>query len=122
MGRISTKIDLSKFKNAVIVKMGKNKDVDCICIPIAQNNLFKSEKGAVYADFIGFPSQGREGSKDTHLVKQSFSKDLQEKMTEEEKKAQPIFGNHIDWDASSGSSVQSEQGAKVVDDDSQLPF
>lgn len=122
MGRISTRINLANFKNAVIVKMGKNQDVDCICIPIAQNNLFKSEKGAVYADFIGFPSQGREGSKDTHLVKQSFSKDVQEKMTEEEKKAQPIFGNHIDWDASSGSSAQAEQGAKTVASSEDLPF
>lgn len=122
MGRISTKLNLASFKNAVIVKMGKNNDVDCICIPIAQNNLFKSEKGAVYADFIGFPSQGREGSKDTHLVKQSFPKDVQEKMSEEEKKAQPIFGNHIDWDASSGGNSQVEQTAKVADSTSDWPF
>lgn len=122
MGRISTKINLASFKNAVIVKMGNNNDVDCICIPIAQNNLFRSEKGAVYADFIGFPSQGREGSKDTHLIKQSFPKDVQEKMTEEEKKAQPIFGNHIDWDASSSSNAQVEQGAKVVSGGDGLPF
>ena len=52
MGNISTKINLAGLKNAAIIKSGKNKDVDCILIPIAQNHLFKSEKGAVYLDFI----------------------------------------------------------------------
>jgi len=121
MGRISTKINLAAFKNATILKMGKNKDVDCIVIPIAQNNFFKSEKGAVYADFIGFDiANPKENSKDTHIVKQSFSKEIQEKMTDDEKKSEPIFGNHIVWDQS--SSGASESTAKVVATEDDLPF
>lgn len=122
MGRISTKLNLAAFKNATIVKMGKNKDVDCIVIPIAQNNFFKSEKGALYADFIGFDiANPKEGIKDTHIVKQSFSKEVQEKMTEEEKKALPIFGNHIVWD-NVGSSGVSESVAKTAASEDDLPF
>lgn len=122
MGRISTKINLAALKNAAIITSGKNKDVDCILIPIEQNNLFRSEKGAVYLDLIGFetPVDKRKG-KDTHLVKQSLSKDIQDKMTEDEKKAMPILGNHIDWDQAGGGE-RVEIGAKPVDDLSDLPF
>ena len=124
MGRISTKINLAALKNAAIITSGKNKDVDCLLIPIAQNNLFRSEKGAVYLDLIGFetPTDKRKG-KDTHLVKQSLSKDLQDKMSEEEKKAMPILGNHIDWDQSGESSSERvESSATIVADVDDLPF
>jgi hypothetical protein len=124
MGRISTKINLAALKNAAIITSGKNKDVDCLLIPIAQNNLYRSEKGAVYLDLIGFetPTDKRKG-KDTHLVKQSLSKDLQDKMTEEEKKAMPILGNHIDWDQSGESTGErAESGAVVADGLDDLPF
>lgn len=121
MGRISTKINLAALKNAAIITSGKNKDVDCILIPIEQNNLYRSDKGAVYLDLIGFetPVDKRKG-KDTHLVKQSLSKEIQDKMTEEEKKAMPILGNHIDWDDT--QSAPAEQGAKVANDLDDLPF
>ena len=124
MGRISTKINLAALKNAAIITSGKNKDVDCILIPIAQNNLYRSEKGAVYLDLIGFetPIDKRKG-KDTHLVKQSLSKEIQGKMTEDEKNAMPILGNHIDWDQSSESqSTPTESGAVSVADLDDLLF
>jgi len=122
MGRISTKINLAGFKNASILKMGKNKDVDCIIIPIAQNNFFKSEKGAVYLDLIGFDiANPKADSKDTHIVKQSLSKDIQEKMTEEEKKAMPILGNHIVWDQTSSTGA-TESSAHVIATEDDLPF
>lgn len=124
MGRISTKINLAALKNAAIITSGKNKDVDCILIPIAQNHLFRSDKGGVYLDLIGFetPSDKRKG-KDTHLVKQSLSKEVQDKMTEEEKKLMPILGNHIDWDQSGESqSAHRESGAVVATWLDDLPF
>lgn len=121
MGRISTKVNLAAFKNASILKLGKNKDVECIIIPIEQNHLFKSEKGAVYADFIGFDITNRqEGKKDTHIVKQSLPKEIHEKQTEEEKKAMPIFGNHIVWDGT--GTAQSDQAAKTIATEDDLPF
>lgn len=124
MGRISGKINLAALKNAAIITSGQNKDVDCIIIPIAQNHLFRSDKGAVYLDLIGFetPSDKRKG-KDTHLVKQSLSKEVQDAMSEEEKKAMPILGNFIDWSqADVGNSNSAEQGAKVAEGLEDLPF
>lgn len=124
MGRISGKINLAALKNAAIITSGQNKDVDCIIIPIAQNHLFRSDKGAVYLDLIGFetPADKRKG-KDTHLVKQSLSKDVQDAMSEEEKKAMPILGNFIDWSqADGGNSNSVEQGAKIAEGLEDLPF
>jgi len=124
MGRISVKINLAALKNAAIITSGKNKDVDCILIPIEQNHLFRSEKGAVYLDVIGFETapEKRKG-KDTHMAKQSLDKKVLDAMTEDEKKAMPILGNFIDWDQSGESQgSQTEQGAKVVDTFEDLGF
>ena len=124
MGRISVKINLAALKNAAIITSGKNKDVDCILIPIEQNHLFRSEKGAVYLDVIGFETapEKRKG-KDTHMAKQSLDKKVLDAMTEDEKKAMPILGNFIDWDQSGESQgSQTEQGAKVVDTFDDLGF
>lgn len=122
MGRISVKINLAALKNAAIITSGKNKDVDCILIPIEQNHLFRSEKGAVYLDVIGFETapEKRKG-KDTHMAKQSLDKKILDAMSEEEKNALPILGNFIDWDQSGGGE-RTEIGAKPVEDLSDLPF
>lgn len=124
MGRISVKINLAALKNAAIITSGKNKDVDCILIPIEQNHLFRSEKGAVYLDVIGFETapEKRKG-KDTHMAKQSLDKKVLDAMTEDEKKAMPILGNFIDWDQSIESqSTPTEHVAKEVADLDDLPF
>ena len=124
MGRISCKINLAALKNAAIITSGKNKDVDCILIPIEQNHLFRSEKGAVYLDIIGFETapEKRKG-KDTHMAKQSLDKKVLDAMTEDEKKAMPILGNFIDWDQSIESqSTPTEHVAKEVADLDDLPF
>jgi len=121
MGNISSKINLAALKNASILKMGKNKDVDCIIIPIVQNHLFKSEKGAVYLDLQGFELKTkRENSKDTHMIVQSLPKEVREKQTEEEKKQNPIIGNHIVWDEA--NNTQTEQSAITAATEDDLPF
>lgn len=93
---ISIKIDLQKFAGATIMPVGKN-NTECIVIPIAMANLFKGEKGT-YADLTAIPlTNPKEGSKDTHLIKQSFGKEKFAAMSEDEKKAIPIMGNAIAW-------------------------
>jgi len=122
MGNISTKVNLAGLKNAAIIKSGKNKDVDCILIPIEQNHLFKSEKGAVYLDLQGFEYKSQKAdSKDTHLVKQSLPKEVFEKMTDDEKKAMPILGNHIVWGGQSGGE-RTEAAATTAASEDDLPF
>ena len=102
MGNISTKVNLGALKNAAIIMSGKNKDVECLLIPIAQNHLYKNDKGVVSLELIGFeiaPEKRKPDSKDTHLVKQSLSKEILEKLSDEEKKAFPILGNHVNLGA-----------------------
>lgn len=123
MGRISVKINLAALKNAAIITSGKNKDVDCILIPIEQNHLFRGKENAVYLDVIGFETapEKRKG-KDTHMAKQSLDKKVLDAMSEDEKKALPILGNFIDWDQSGEGGERVEIGAKPVEDLSDLPF
>lgn len=125
MANISTKINLSALSGASIIKSGKNKDVDCILIPIEMNHFYKSDKGAVYLELIGFetaPDKRKENSKDTHLVKQSIPKDILDKMTKEEQQAFPILGNHVDWRQHGEGGATAETGAKEVASESDLPF
>lgn len=120
MGNISVKINLASFVGASIIKSGKNKDVDCIIIPIELNRFFKSEKGAVYCDLMAFELKNRKpDQKDTHLVKQSFSKEVRDAMTDEQKKDQPIVGNLIVWDE---SGTRAEAVAAPVANEDDLPF
>ncbi|TDO21927.1 hypothetical protein [Pedobacter duraquae] len=101
MSQISTKINLAALPGVSVRKFksagSQIADTDCLVIPIAYNHLFQGEKG-VYIDLTGFVIKNKTGdSKDTHLVKQSFSKEIFDKMTDEEKKATPILGGHIVW-------------------------
>jgi len=123
MGRISVKIKLAALKNAAIIKSGKNKDVDCLLIPIDSNHLFRGKENAIYLDVIGFETavEKRKG-KDTHMAKQSLSKEVQDAMSEEEKKAMPILGNFIDWDQAGGGGERAEVGATAVASEDDLPF
>lgn len=119
-GNISSNLDLSKFKNAVVIKHGKNKDVECLLIPLAQNGLENGEYGVRF-ETVGFSYDNKGKGKSTHIIKQSFPKDVMEKMSEEEKKAMPIFGNHVNWDQVNGGGESNTAPAPQVDEDS-LPF
>lgn len=113
MANISTKLDLLKIPGARRAEVdGKKGKVAVVQIPIEYANLYNGEKG-VYLDLIGFDVKSpREGSKDTHLVKQSLPK---EKQTDD----MPILGNHIAW-----GETKSEPKKQEVDTgkDDDLPF
>jgi hypothetical protein len=96
-------------------------EIDCLVIPIEQNNLFRGEKG-IYLDLIAFElSNKKEGQKDTHLVKQSLPKDIREKMSEEQLNQMPIIGNLMVW---SEGNYQSEpvMNPTPIDEKDDLPF
>lgn len=104
MGNLTIKIDLQKLPGATVMPLGKN-NVECIVLPIEMANLYKGTKG-IYMDLTAIPlTNVKADSKDTHLVKQSFSKDKFAALSEDEKKAIPIVGNVIDWDKVNGTSA-----------------
>lgn len=85
MNNIAMSLDFMRFKNAGITmltssKTGKAKK--CVIIPIEDNDLLINEHG-VSINLIGFPYDGKEMQ--THLIKQSFTKEKRDAMTEEEK-------------------------------------
>ncbi len=88
------KIDLAAFYGAGIINLsGKNGQLKkCLVIPIEENHLYEGEKG-IYADFIAWEMREKKENGATHLIKQSLPKDARDRMSEEEKRALPIFGD-----------------------------
>lgn len=92
MSNITMSLDLMKFKNAGITSLTSSKTGNakrCIIIPIEDNDLVVNEHG-VSVNLIAFPFAGKETQ--THLIKQSFTKEKRDAMTEEQKMALPIMG------------------------------
>jgi hypothetical protein len=120
MSNISGKINLLNLHAVRKMIAGQLGPVECLVIPIEKNNLFIGEKG-VYLDLIAFEiEKPKADQKDTHLVKQSFSKEVREKMTEEQLKAMPILGNLQVWGKETESKTVSSNA--VQDELSDLPF
>lgn len=121
MSNISTKLNLAGLKHTRMNMKGKSGMIDCLIIPIEANRLFKGEKG-LYLDLTHIEIKDRskqvEGQKDTHLIKQSFTKDTYEGMTDEEKRSYPILGNSIVW---SQNSNEPNLAAPIEETDD-LPF
>lgn len=121
---ITTKLNLSGLKS--VIKPQTRKDgttTDCLVIPIAENNLFRGEKG-VYLDLSHIPLKepGKDGRKDTHLVKQSLPKEVYDSMSDDERKAMPIIGNSIEWTGGGSNHVGNAEAPEVQAEDDDLPF
>jgi hypothetical protein len=121
MNNISGKINLLMLNGAVKKMKAKSGEIECLIIPIELNHLFKGEKG-IYLDIIGFElANKKEGSKDTHLVKQSLSKDVRDLMSDDELKAMPIIGNLSVW----GDSISQQEpvtNPNPIEETDDLPF
>lgn len=121
MGNISTKLNLAGLKHSRMNMKGKSGMIDCLIIPIDANKLFKGEKG-LYLDLIHIEIKDRSkqapDQKDTHLIKQSFAKEVYEAMSEEERKSYPILGNSILWAQNQNEPALSDP----IDEADDLPF
>lgn len=116
------KINLTALECAIIPSK-KDKDDVILCIPVKKNNLFKSEKGNVYLDFIynEMKSPGK-NEKDTHIINQSVPKEVYEALKAAGKYA-PTLGNLQHWEGGyqepEPNVVQDLPENKTTDD---LPF
>lgn len=119
---IKIKLNLAAFTNVMMKKKGKGgKEVIGIFIPIKNNHLFKSDKGAIYFDAIAFEMKEKKEWA-THIIKQSFSKDVRENMSDEEQKSQPIFGNLIIDSGYSEVNNSASDQTYSDDENDELPF
>jgi len=126
MENSNIKINLAAFTHAVIKVKGKaGNEVEGIFIPFDKNNIFKGTKG-FYVDLIAFPIKNKTtDSRDTHLTKQSFTKEKREQMSKEEQDNLPIIGNMIDWNYASQAHADPEiESNQTVDAEgtNDLPF
>jgi hypothetical protein len=118
---ITFKINLLQYQAAVMkIKNKVGIMTECVVIPIESNHLVKGEKG-IYADFAAFEFKNKqENSKDTHLIKQSLPKEWFQGLTDEEKKAMPIFGNLRVWEE---RTEQEPTSSNIpIDESDGLPF
>ena len=91
MANYSIRTDLLKLQGAFVTDIkGKAATKRCLCIPIEESGLFLGEKGC-YLNLTAIEMQNPQYS-DTHCIKVSHDRDVYERMTEEERAAQPIVG------------------------------
>lgn len=116
MDNLQIKVDLLKLKGARVVKAN---GVTGIFIPAEANpECFIGQKGA-YLNLTAIALRTPSQYGDTHLVKGNIPRDTFDKMSEDERKAQPILGNARTL-VKPGSSVPSIQPEETTIDD--LPF
>ena len=89
----SIRVDLQKLNGAFLKNLtGKTATKRCIIIPIDDNpSMFLGEKGC-YLNMSAFETQNNQYG-DTHLLKPNLPKEVRERMTDEERNAEPILGN-----------------------------
>ena len=91
MANYSIKVDLQKVQGAFVTNIkGKTATKRCLCIPIDESGLFLGKQGC-YLNLTAIEMQNPQYS-DTHCLKVSYDKDVYDRMTEEQKAAQPIVG------------------------------
>ena len=69
---------------------GKTATKRCLCIPTDESGLFLGKQGC-YLNMTAIEMQNPQYS-DTHCIKVSHDREVYERMTEEERAAQPIIG------------------------------
>ncbi len=90
---LGIRIDALKFSGAFMRNLkGKTATKRCLIIPVDDNpNIFLGEKGC-YMNFTAVEVNNPQFG-DTHLVKADLPKEVYEQMNDEQRNAQPIFGN-----------------------------
>lgn len=128
MTSFSGKFNLLKFKNSCIVSVkGKASTKRGVFIPIDDNNLFISAdenlkpKGA-YIDFTAWENQQPGKYGDTHSIRQSLAKEVRERMTDDELKAVPYFGNMKPYTLENAAKTVEAPSAQVDEGLEDLPF
>lgn len=95
MDTFTISLNLLKFKNAGTANI-KDRSGDtkkCVVIPLDDNpELFQGNSG-LYLNLIAFAKTEADQYGNTHMVKGNLPKDMREKMTKDERFAQPILGN-----------------------------
>lgn len=120
MSNFSIKVDLLKFAGAKVVTV---KGEQAILIPTELNQeLFVGQKGA-YMNLTAIELKEPSQYGDTHFIKGNLPRDVFDKMSEEERRSQPILGNMRALDAQKKAApAVSASKAEEVEVEDDLPF
>ena len=94
MSSYAINLNLLKLKNTAVIDIKSNKTGEvkkCLIIPVVDNDLYQSERG-VYIGLNVYEANNLKDDK-THLVKQNHSKEVREKMSEDDRANLPILGD-----------------------------
>ena len=118
MANLSTKLNIAGLKHSRKLMKGQSGEIDCLIIPIKENNLFIGEKG-LYLDLAHHEIKNpAKDQTDSHLVKQNLPKEIYEAMSDEERRAMPVLGNSRIWEFNSNEPKLEEQ----TPEDEELPY
>lgn len=122
MANYSIKTDLLKLQGAFVTNIkGKTATKQCLCIPIEESGLFLGKQGC-YLNLTAIEMQNPQYS-DTHCIKVSFDRAVYDKMTEEQKAAQPIVGGLHELKRKPQAAVDlSANNPYIADTEEDLPF
>ena len=93
MSNIGIKVNLQALSGAFLKNLtGRTATKRCLIIPVDDNpSMFIGEKGT-YLNMVGVEVKNPQYG-DTHLLKGDIPKEVYDRMTEEQRNAQPILGN-----------------------------
>src|SRR5574344_1971003 len=91
MQNFNITINLAKIKGSFITTLkGRMETKACVCIPLSE--LYVGKNNSPYLDMTAIEVKNPQFNS-THIVKQRFSKDVYNSMTEEQRRAVPIAGS-----------------------------
>lgn len=122
MANYSIKTDLLKLQGAFVTNIkGKTATKKCLCIPIDESGLFLGEKGC-YLNMTAIEMQNPQYS-DTHCIKVSHDREVYERMSDEERAAQPIIGGlHVLAKKPQAAVDLSQSNPMYAQTEEDLPF
>lgn len=125
MSNFNIRLDLLRLQGTFTRNLqGKTATKRCIIIPIDDNpGVYLGEKGC-YLNLSAYETQNNQYG-DTHMVKQNLPKEVRERMTEDERRSQPVLGNMAPMQPQGGTVSGTMQASDFVNDQGQaddLPF
>ena len=118
MKNLSIKIDLLKIKHSGIANLTnkKKEKIKCLVIKLDNEDLYIGEKG-IYLSLTGYAVEDSKFNQ-THILKINYDKEFFDKMSDEEKKNNPIIGNIKEFE----KKEMSETLKDIINSEEDLPF
>lgn len=125
MSNYNIRLDLLRLQGAFTRNLkGKTATKRCLIIPIDDNpGMFLGEKGC-YLNAVAYETQNNQYG-DTHMVKPDLPKEVRERMTDDERRNQPILGNMRPMQSQGGTVSGTMQASDFVNEqgtNDDLPF